>query len=150
MQYNTWKRVFPSNPVSSHPAFCLLSLSLSLSLSRSFFLSLSLYPKPPCYLPGPLSFALKYPKSCARHDRAYRKVLLGALSQVRICVCDPISSDFHSFGTCTGCRAWWGCRSGWDSIFAKIAYFQDLHDHPVFHQGILQLRRYYKIDFIKF
>lgn len=31
MQYNTWKRVSPSNPVSSHPA-CSTYLSLSLSL----------------------------------------------------------------------------------------------------------------------
>lgn len=101
MQYNTWKRVSPSNPVSSHPAFCLsFSLSLSLCIRNR---PAACHPRPsPRY---PLSFTLKHPKSCARRDRTHRKVSLVALSQVRIYVRDPISSDFRSFGTCTGWRA---------------------------------------------
>lgn len=121
MQYNTWKRVSPSNPVSSHPAFYLF-LALSPSVSEIALLPATFSP-----LSRPLSFTLKHPKSCARRDRTHRKVSLVALSQVRIYVCDPISSDFHSFGTCTSWRALRWEHEGRGSIATKISCF--LHSH---------------------
>lgn len=66
MQYNTWKRVSPSNPVSSHPA------------RSSLFLSPLLYISETATPLRSLRFVLKHPKSCARRDRtsAHRKVSL--------------------------------------------------------------------------
>lgn len=81
MQYNTWKRVSPSNPVSSHPAFCV---------SLSLFLFLALYPRQLLPSARCLRFVLKHLKSCARHNRTHRKLSLVVLSQMRI----YLRSDF--------------------------------------------------------
>jgi len=85
MQYNTWKRVSPSNPVSSHPAFCLSSLSLSVSLLL-FVTEIALLSHSPSFSPRPLSFALKHPKSCARRDAQEsfaRRVVAGVSAYAR-------------------------------------------------------------------